>query len=131
MGPEFMRQSPHRLQSHEPPPDPRRPLFAGALAEALARETRWAERFSGRPPKQHFQRVALDYELNVILDEQWKYWEQKGKNQGLSTAARLVRRVPTRLSTSAAVVGPDSQMLSSAPSRSARLLRQPCARWRS
>ncbi|PYK27243.1 MAG: hypothetical protein DME59_05015 [Verrucomicrobia bacterium] len=29
----------------EPPPDPRRPLFAGALAEALARETRWTERF--------------------------------------------------------------------------------------
>ena len=65
-----------------PPPDPRRPLFAGALAEELARETRWAERFSGRSPKQHFQRVALDYELNVIFDEQWKDWEQKGKNQG-------------------------------------------------
>ena len=66
----------------QPPPDPRRPLFAGALAEELARETRWAERFSGRSPKQHFQRVALDYELNVIFDEQWKDWEQKGKNQG-------------------------------------------------
>jgi hypothetical protein len=71
----------------EPPPDPRRPLFAGALAEALARETRWAERFSGKPPKQHFQRVALDYELNIILDEQWKDWKQKGKNQGLPQPA--------------------------------------------
>ena len=72
------------LSSTEPPPspDPRRPLFAGALAEELARETRWAERFSGRSPKQHFQRVALDYELNVIFDEQWKDWEQKGKNEG-------------------------------------------------
>ena len=67
----------------EPPPDPRRPLFAGALAEALARETRWTERFPEKPPKDHFQRVALDYELNIILDEQWKDWEKKGKNQGL------------------------------------------------
>ena len=67
----------------ELPPDPRRPLFAGALAEALARETRWADRFPGKPPTQHLQRVALDYELNIILDEQWKDWEQKGKNQGL------------------------------------------------
>jgi SIR2-like domain len=68
----------------EPPSDPRRPLFAGALAEALARETRWTERFPKKPPKDHFQRVALDYELSIILDEQWKDWEQKGKNQGLS-----------------------------------------------
>jgi hypothetical protein len=68
----------------ELPPDPRRPLFAGALAEALARETRWAERFPDKPPKQDFQRVALDYELNVILDEEWKQWEQSGKSQGLS-----------------------------------------------
>ena len=67
----------------ELPPDPRRPLFAGALAEALARETRWADRFPGKPPTQHLQRVALDYELNIILDEQWKDWEQKGKSQGL------------------------------------------------
>src|SRR2546430_11583386 len=67
----------------EPPPDPRRPLFAGALADALARETRWTERFPEKPPKDHFQRVALDYELNIILDEQWKEWELKGKNQGL------------------------------------------------
>jgi hypothetical protein len=67
----------------EPPPDPRRPLFAGALAEALARETRWMERFPKKPPKDHFQRIALDYELNIILDEQWKAWEQDGKNQGL------------------------------------------------
>src|SRR6266849_8960476 len=56
----------------EPPPDPRRPLFAGALAEALAREIRWGHRFEGMPAKQHFQRVALDYELNIILDEQRK-----------------------------------------------------------
>ena len=67
----------------EPPPDPRLPLFAGALAEALARETRWTERFPNKPPKDHFLRVALDYELNIILDERWKDWEQKGKNQGL------------------------------------------------
>jgi hypothetical protein len=67
----------------EPPPDPRRPLFAGALAEALARETRWAERFPKKPPKDHFQRVALYYELSIILDEQRKDWEQNGKNQGL------------------------------------------------
>jgi SIR2-like domain len=72
----------------EPPPDPRRPLFAGALAEALARETRWAERFPKKPPKDHFQRVALDYELSIILDEQWKDWEQKGKPQGLQPSAR-------------------------------------------
>ena len=64
-------------------PDPRRPLFAGALAEALAHETRWTERFPKKPPKDHFQRVALDYELSIILDEQWKEWEQKGKDQGL------------------------------------------------
>ena len=67
----------------EPPLDPRRPLFAGALAEALARETRWAERFPDKPPKQHFQRVTLDYELNIILDEELKEWEQTGKSQGL------------------------------------------------
>jgi hypothetical protein len=67
----------------QPPPDPRRPLFAGALAEALARETRWPERFPERPPKDHFQRVALDYELNIILVEQQKQWEQSGKSQGL------------------------------------------------
>jgi len=66
-----------------PPPDPRRPLFAGALAEALARETRWTERFPNKPPKDHFQRVALYYELSIILDEQLKDWEQKGKDQGL------------------------------------------------
>src|SRR5947209_2247286 len=65
----------------EPPPDPRRPLFAGALAEALTCETRWAERFPDKPPRQHFQRVALDYELNIILDEQRKQWEQSGKSQ--------------------------------------------------
>ena len=53
------------------------------MAEALARETRWTERFPKKPPKDHFQRVALDYELNIILDEQWKDWEKKGKNQGL------------------------------------------------
>src|SRR5215831_8272877 len=52
----------------EPPPDPHRPLFAGGLAEALARESRWAERFPKKPPKDYFQRVALDYELNIILD---------------------------------------------------------------
>ena len=67
----------------EPPPDPRRPLFAGALAEALARESRWTERFPNKPPKDYFQRVALDYELNIILDEQRKQWEQSGKSQGL------------------------------------------------
>src|SRR5262245_3793850 len=67
----------------EAPPDPRRPLFAGALAEALARESRWAERFSNKPPKDYFQRVALDYELNIILDDQRKQWEQSGKSQGL------------------------------------------------
>ena len=67
----------------EPPPDPRRPLFAGALAEALAGETRWTERFPNKPPKDHFQRVALYYELNIVLDEQLKDWEQKGKAQGL------------------------------------------------
>src|SRR5438045_7324154 len=67
----------------EPPPDPRRPLFAGALAEALAQESRWTERFPNKPPKDHFQRVALDYELNIILDEQRKQWEQSGKSQGL------------------------------------------------
>jgi len=71
----------------ESPPDPRRPLFAGVLAEALARETRWAQRFPDKPPKQHFQRVALDYELSIILDEQWKDWEQKGKAQGLPKPA--------------------------------------------
>lgn len=74
---------PAPLGQPEPPPDPRRPLFAGALAEALARETRWAERFPNKPPKDHFQRVALDYELNIILDEQRKQWEQSGKSQGL------------------------------------------------
>ena len=67
----------------EPPPDPRRPLFAGALAEALAGESRWTERFPNKPPKDYFQRVALDYELNIILDEQRKQWEQNGKSQGL------------------------------------------------
>jgi hypothetical protein len=67
----------------EAPPDPRRPLFAAALAEALAGETRWAERFPRKPPKDHFQRVALDYELSIMLDEQRNEWEQKGKNQGL------------------------------------------------
>ena len=67
----------------DPPPDPRRPLFAGALAEALAGETRWTERFPNKPPKDHFQRVALYYELSIILDEQLKDWEQKGKAQGL------------------------------------------------
>ena len=74
------------------PPDQRRPLFAGALAEALARETRWAERFPDNPPKQHFQRVTLDYELNIILDEQRKEWEQKGKVQGLKEEAINLRR---------------------------------------
>jgi hypothetical protein len=53
------------------------------LAEALAHESRWKERFPERPPKDHFQRVALDYELSIILDEQWKEWEQKGKEQCL------------------------------------------------
>src|SRR2546427_8370662 len=76
----------------EPPLDPRRPLFAGALAEALARETRWAERFPDNPPKQHFQRVTLDYELNIILDEQRKEWEEKGKVQGLAQEAINLRR---------------------------------------
>jgi hypothetical protein len=71
----------------EPPPDPRRPLFAGALAEALARETRWGHRFEGMPAKQHFQRVALDYELNIILDEQRNQWEQSGKGEGLPPPA--------------------------------------------
>ena len=68
----------------EPPPDPRRPLFAGALAEALAQESRWTERFPNKPPKDYFQRVALDYELSIILDEQWKDWAQQGKSQGLA-----------------------------------------------
>ena len=83
---------PARRGKREPPPDPRRPLFAGALAEALARETRWAERFPDNPPKQHFQRVTLDYELNIILDEQRKEWEEKGKVQGLAQEAINLRR---------------------------------------
>jgi len=76
----------------EPPPDPSRPLFAGELAEALARESRWAERFPDNPPKQHFQRVTLDYELNIILDEQRKDWEETGKVQGLAQEAIDLRR---------------------------------------
>jgi hypothetical protein len=78
----------------ESPPDPRRPLFAGALAEALARESRWAERFPNKPPKDYFQRVALDYELNIILDEQWKQWEQSGKSQGLPQPADCPSSAP-------------------------------------
>ena len=80
----------------EPPPDPRRPLFAGALAEALARETRWTERFPKKPPKDHFQRVALDYELNIILDEQLKDWEQKWQKPRSSAAPGSSRVVPLK-----------------------------------
>lgn len=63
-------------------PDARRPLLAGELAEKLAGESRWAERFPDKPPRQHFQRVALDYELNIILDEQKKKWDREGKTRG-------------------------------------------------
>jgi hypothetical protein len=61
-------------------PSERRPLFAAELAEKLAGESRWSGRFQDKPPGQHFQRVALDYELNVILDEEKKKWDQEGKN---------------------------------------------------
>ena len=63
-------------------PNAERPLFAGELAEKLAAESRWVERFPDKPPRQHFQRVALDYELNIILDEQRKKWDQAGKSKG-------------------------------------------------
>ena len=111
-----------------PPPDPRRPLFAGALAEALAGETRWTERFPNKPPKDHFQRVALYYELNIVLDEQLKDWEQKGKAQVFRNP-RIVPGVPLKRLTCAIAAEPGSQMLSSAQSLLARHLRQHCARW--
>jgi len=63
-------------------PDVRRPLFAGELAEKLASESRWAERFKDKPPSQNFLRVTLDYELNVILDEEKNKWDQEGRNRG-------------------------------------------------
>ena len=98
----------------EPPPDPRRPLFAGALAEALARESRWTERFPNKPPKDYFQRVALDYELNIILDEQRKQWEQSGKTKGFHSLQIVPPARPKPL-TCAAVAGRGSRMLCSAP----------------
>lgn len=65
-------------------PEARRPLFAGELAENLAAESRWSARFPDKAPRQHFQRVALDYELNIVLDEQRKKWLQEGKDKGQS-----------------------------------------------
>ena len=48
-----------------------------------------------------FQRVALDYELNIIFDEQWKDWEQKWQEPRVLHSLRLVRTVPTKLLTCA------------------------------
>jgi hypothetical protein len=47
-----------------------RPLFAPELAEKLASKSGWSVRFNtaNYPPSQHFNRVALDYELNIEND---------------------------------------------------------------
>jgi hypothetical protein len=51
-------------------PQAQRPLFAGELAERLAKESGWAARFDPQqfPAKRNFTRVALDYELNIEND---------------------------------------------------------------
>lgn len=51
-------------------PDAQRPLFAGELAEHLAKQSGWAARFDAKeyPPKRNFTRVTLDYELNIEKD---------------------------------------------------------------